>query len=177
MKTIPTIDIFEKPQRDNKGKFVKGNKVSIDNEGGLLCRLCTQEKEIMNKVSLYNEYTKGEVDGKVHMPWLEQLCDETYLNISDDTLSKWRDISNLDEMRHSIKLHTEFKDAVSRIFRRQRFYLKMGGLRASHSSFHQFLLETNHNHVRAERQILAGDADKPINQKLEIEITEAKKYE
>lgn len=170
MDTIKTIDLFQKPQRNALGQFVNGHQLSVGNEGKS-CQFCKNPEEILKKVNLYYAWCKGKVNGRQHMPYLEELCDEEYLDIDDTTLVNWT------AKAHDPHLHSKLITAVSRIWMRQKYWLKVKGLAASNSSFYIFLLKANHGMIETERQIQSGDKDNPVQNKLEIEITEAKRHE
>lgn len=179
MDNLKTIDLFAKPQRDEKGHFIKGNTMTPIGKVGRHCEFCPNAKEILKKVTLYRHYCNGKVNGKKRVPFLEELCDEDYLDILVDQLEDWCKTTEIKEHDsvHNPSLHTELSRSVALIFNNQRLWLKKRLLSDKNPTGAIFLLKANHGMMETEKRILAGDPEKPVNQKLEIEITEAKKHE
>ena len=173
MKTLDNIDLFAKPQRDEKGRFIKGNTMTPIDKVGNACQYCENKEAILKKIQLFSLWTRGKLpDGKLHMPYIEDLVDEDFLDVVYDTFLNWVDLKN----DHSAAFHTELIQTYKKLFTRQRSMLLKRSLNQNAVGA-IFQLKVNHGYVETEKRILAGDPDKPVNQKLEIEITEAKKHE
>lgn len=171
MKMLQTIDLFAKPQRDEKGRFVKGNSESIGN-AGKPCFFCRDREHYLKKINLYSLWTLGKLDKKPHMPYFQMLCDEDYLDISYDTFLDWTN----EKDQHAIENHAELIQIRKKLMRRQEGYLLQRTL-SSAATGAIFQLKANHGYIETEKRILAGDPEKPVNQKLEIEIIDAKRNE
>lgn len=179
MDEIKTIDLFAKPQRDKNGKFITGNTASVGNAGGNKCEFCPNAKEIVKKVNLYRLFCNGKVNGKKRIPFLEELCDEDYLDILVDQLEDWvrnKELSSKDPV-HDPSLHAELARTIAKLFTSQKLWLKKRVLGDKQPTGAIFLLKANHGMIETERQIQSGDKDNPIENKLQIEITEAKRHE
>ena len=169
MDTLKTIDIFAKPQRDAQGKFIKGNTQSEGN----VCEYCIREEEILKKIELFSLWTRGKLpDKKLHMPYIEDLVDEDFLDVLYDTFLNWVDEKN----EHAKQKHGRLIQTYKKLFSRQRGMLLKRTL-SQNATGAIFQLKVNHGYIETEKRILAGDQNNPVREKLEIEITQAKKYE
>src|SRR6266576_1781961 len=103
MNNIKTIDLFAKPQRDVAGKFIKGNTESVDNSGKP-CFYCRDKERIQKKIELFSLWTRGKLpDKKLHMPYIQVLCDEDYLDIPYETFHNWLK----EGVAHNDEFHSE----------------------------------------------------------------------
>ena len=159
----------EKPQRNEKGQFAPGNNAS-EGSGGRPCGFCEKRTEIMNKIKLYSEWTLGNVDKKLHVPYLEELCDETYLDIHTDTLTNWTDNA------HDVVLHTELIATIKKLKMRQKRLLLMRTL-GQVSTGAIFQLKANHGMIETEKQMMVGGNNNDSPVKYDINIIPKKKRE
>ncbi len=157
-----------KPQRDEKGLFLEGNQISVGNEGGRPCLFCREPVRIMQKINLYKEYCEGKVDGKIHIPYLQELCGYDYLDVRKDTLYDWTTNEN-----HA-QLHSELKDAIKSLLERQELRLLQATLTSTPTGA-IFQLKTNHKYVETEKTLIAGVNNEPM--KYEIAIIAKKQRE
>ena len=172
MDEIKTIDIFAKPQRDASGKFVKGNTLTPP-DNSRPCIYCTNREEILKKIQLFSLWTQGKLpDKKLHMPYIEDLVDEDFLDVVYDTFLNWVDEKN----EHVKENHADLIQTYKKLFTRQRGMLLKRTL-SQNATGAIFQLKVNHGYIETEKRILAGDQNNPVREKLEIEITQAKKYE
>lgn len=119
-------------------------------------------EEMLSKAQGYFLRCYGKMDGKQRIPFIEELALE--LEVDEDTIVEWKNKKNDD----GSLIYPEFSATYSRILLLQKFRLKQNGLKGKNQSFVQFLLNANHGMISAEKQILAGDRQEP----LEIVITE-----
>lgn len=175
MDSLKTIDLFAKPQRDASGKFIKGNTESVGNSGKP-CFFCRDKENILKKVELFSLWTRGKLPDKhLHMPYIQDLCDEDYLDILVDTWNDWTREEG-DYAEHNAEFHSELIRAKKKLFARTEGMLLKRTL-AQNPTGAIFQLKVNHGYIETEKRILAGDQNNPVREKLEIEITQAKKYE
>lgn len=160
----------ELPQRDKKGYFAKGNRIGVDSGGGRFCEFCPHGEEILKKIDLYAAYCMGDVDEKMHPPFLEELCGYKYLNILVADIYRWIDNAKPmpHDLNHKIELHSALADSVKRLVQYQKQFLLNHSLFNNQVSGAIFQLKANHGMIETEKRILAGDKDN----KLEIIITE-----
>lgn len=171
MEEIKTVDLFAKPQRDASGKFVKGNTMTPIDKVGNVCHYCTNKEAVLKKIQLFSLWTQGKLpDKKLHMPYIEDLVDEDFLDVVYDTFLNWVDEKN----DHSRENHAELIQTYKKLFTRQRGMLLKRTL-SQNATGAIFQLKVNHGYVETEKRILAGDSQNPVREKLEIEITEAKR--
>ena len=158
-----TPPVEEKPQRNEKGQFVEGNTVSVGNSGKP-CSFCEKPFEIIQKIKLYGQWTRGKVDGKIHVPFLEELCDEDYLDISEDTITNWV------EHAHDEVAHAELIRAIKTLMMRQKGFLKKRVLGDKNPTGGIFLLKANHGLIETEKQMLVGgqQGDQPVRYDIRI---------
>jgi len=149
--------------RNAKGQFVKGNKASVDNEGGRPCEMCTHKDEYLKITNDFYTRCRKATDGKVAMPWFEELALD--LDCDDETIKIWA--TKKDE--NGVLEHPEFSASYVKINTLQKLRLSQRLLGRYNPTGAIKLLEWNHNKVAASKQILAGDKDEP----LEIVITKA----
>lgn len=143
--------------RNEKGQFAPGNNAS-HGAGGSTCDFCKRPVEIIQKIKLYGQWTRGKVDGKIHVPFLEELCDEDYLDIDEDTLTNWT------LHAHDQERHAELIGAIKTLMMRQKGFLKKRVLGDKNPTGGIFLLKANHGMVEAEKKILVGEkSSDPIN--------------
>ena len=148
--------------------MVKGNTQSLGN----VCEYCTKEEEILKKVQLFSLWTRGKLpDKKLHMPYIEDLVDEDFLDVIYDTFLNWVDENN----KHAQEKHGRLIQSYKKLFSRQRGMLLKRTL-SQNAAGAIFQLKANHGMMESEKRILAGDSQNPVAQKLEIEITEAKRH-
>ena len=168
--TTSVTKTVEIPQRDKKGLFAKGNKIGLDNGGGRPCEFCPQGEEILKKIELYAAYCMGDVDEKMHPPFLEELCGYKYLNILVADIYRWIEYAKPmpHDLNHRIELHSALSDAVKRILQQQKQFLLNHSLFNNQVSGAIFQLKANHGMIETEKRILAGSTKEP----LEIIITE-----
>ncbi len=160
-KEEPTPD----PNRNEKGQFVEGNRESVGNSGKP-CQFCKHAVETTNKVMLYSNWTLGKVDGKYHVPFLEELCDEDYLDIHTDTLHDWTNGKHAEE-HHSELIHT-----IRKLVMRQKKLLLKRTLTDSQVAGAIFQLKANHGLMEAEKKVLVGDKN---SDPMEFVITEERR--
>lgn len=151
----------DKPQRNEKGHFIEGNTVSVGNEGGRPCEFCERPVEIINKVNLYREWCRGKVDEKLHIPYLEELVSEDYLDITIDQLEDWVKSEN-----HK-KEHAELSRAIGHIKNRQKLYLMKRTVN-NDSRGSMFLLSANYGVIEKSKQYQAGDKNEPLEYNIHI---------
>ncbi len=168
MDEIKTIDLFAKPQRDEKGRFIKGNDgVPPIHE----CHFCRDQERILNKIELFSLWSRGKVDKKLHMPYIQVLCDEDYLDVPYETFHNWLK----EDSEHNQKFHLRLMQTIKKLYYR-REHMLLNRTFQQNATGAIFQLKANHGYVETEKRILAGDKGNPVEQKLEIEIVEAKKH-
>jgi hypothetical protein len=172
--TMPTLNLFEpidkfKDFRNGKGQFTTGNtaRFQAGNKAGLgnhdTGRPTKYTDEILKKAEAYLEKCKVQK----HIPFTQELALE--LKISRETINQWRTATDKDgEIRYRA-----FSDICEDIDTYQEVAIIKRGLAGKAPSFAQFLLETKHKYIKTEKQILIGEKDNPVREKLEIEIVEA----
>ncbi len=144
-----------------KSGFQKGNNAS-NGKGGRRCEFCKEPEKILNKIKLYSEWTLGRVDKEVHTPFLEELCDEDYLDIHMDTIHDWT------HGKHAEANHVDLIRTIKKLVMRQKRFLLKHTLTSQQVSGAIFQLKANHGMIETEKKILAGSGTEP----LEIIITE-----
>ena len=163
---VKSIDLFAKPQRNEKGQFVKGNTLTPVDKVGPKCKFCQDPDFYLKKIALYDLWTRGKLpDGKIHIPFLEELCDTDYLGIHTDTLNEW-----ITDELHKTE-HPELAATIKGLVMRQKQFLLKRTLGANNPSGAIFQLKANHGLMEAEKKIIAGDKHEP----LQIEIIEEDK--
>ncbi len=151
-----------KPQRDEKGKFIEGNQVSVGNQGGNKCEFCQRPVEIMNKVNLYREYCRGNVDGKSHLPYLQELVSEDYLDITMDQFEDW-----IKSEKHR-EQHAELTRTVKKIMNRQQLQLLRLTMHNETYRGAALQLGANHGIVAATKEYQAGSQGEPLEYNIHI---------
>lgn len=150
--------------RNSKGQFVRGNTASEDNEGGRPCKLCENEEAYMKIVNDFYTKCRKAGEGKVVMPWFEELALD--LDCDDETVSIWATKMDGDSLEHP-----EFSASYAKIKTLQKLRLQQRLLGRYNPSGAIKLLEWNHNKVSANKQIIAGDSNQP----LQVEIIEERR--
>lgn len=167
--TKTTAKTIEKPlKRSPKGQFIEGNHEGIN--AGRPCEFCPQSEMILKKIDLYAAYCMGDVDDKMHPPFLEELCGYKYLNILVSTIYRWIDNDKPmpHDKKHNQELHSELSESVKRLVQYQKQFLLNHSLFNNQVSGAIFQLKANHGMIETEKRILAGSVKEP----LEIIITE-----
>lgn len=169
MDEVKTIDLFG-PQRNAKGQFVNGNPATLQPKE---CFYCKDKERILKKVELFNLWTRGKVDKKLHMPYIQVLCDEDYLDVPYETFHNWLK----EDSEHNQEFHATLIQTIKKLYYRKEFMLLNRTLSDKTPVGSIFQLKANHGFIETEKQIHAGDKENPVLNKLEIEITEAKRHE
>lgn len=152
-----------KPQRNEKGQFIQGNQEARGLENsGRPCEFCERPVEIMNKVNLYREYCRGNVDGKTHLPYLQELVSEDYLDITMDQFEDW-----VKSERHK-KEHSELSRTVSKIMNRQQLNLLRLTMYNETYRGAALQLAANHGIVAITKEYQAGIKEEPIQYNINI---------
>lgn len=150
------------PNRDAKGKFIPGNTASVGNEGGRPCEFCKNKDKIMVVVKKYYEKCRKAADGKVAMPFIEEIALD--LDINEETGTDWeKKVTPTGELEHP-----EFARLMSSVRMLQKLRLKQRTLGRYNPTGAMFLLRTSHGQMEVEKKILAGDQDEPLR----IEVIE-----
>lgn len=171
--TLPTVDLFAKSQRNDRGQFLSGNSTQFQS-GNQAAKGSTTN----GRPTKYNEEIQKKADeffakcyaggGKnQRLAFIEALALE--LDIDPETLLEWSRKKNED----GSLMYPDFSATYKRFMTLQKLQLMSRGSAGKGQSFNQFLLSANHGMIPAEKQILAGDRQEP----LEIIITEEKHLE
>lgn len=161
MRDRRTVELV-KPQRDEKGQFIEGNQESK----GLLnsgppCKFCDDRTNIISKVNLYIEKCNGNLDGKVQVPYIEELC--LVLGIHTDTLADWMnppDTSHIHEVAELIRAYKSIKMMQKlRLMQTTLTNTATGAI---------FQLKANHGMVETEKTLIAGVNNEPVKYEILI---------
>lgn len=126
------------------------------------CTFCEDRTKIMQKVHLYREYCEGKVDGKPHIPYLQELCGYDYLDMLTTTLWGW-----VNNERHEAE-HQELTNTIKKLLERQQLRLLQRTLGVHNPSGAIFQLKANHGMIETEKQILAGQSGEPLEYNIHI---------
>lgn len=162
---VPIIQEI-KPQRDKNGLFLPGNQLSVGNSA-THCSYCENRAKINSKINLYIEQCQGNVDGKLKMPYLEELC--MILGIHVDTITDW--------MNPNVNHDHECSELV-RAYKTIKMLQKLRLLQTTLTTTPTgaiFQLKANHGMVETEKTLIAGVNNEPM--KYEIAIIAKKQRE
>lgn len=152
----------DKPKRNAKGHFLKGNKESVGMSPGRPCEYCQNKDAVLKTVYLYQAYCEGELpDHKsLEIPYIEELC--LKLKIHTDTLNDWckGDCTQGD--------HSDIVRTIKGIMMMQKLRL-LQRTNGNNPTGAIFQLKANHKMIEIEKKILAGDDKEP----LEIHIVDS----
>lgn len=160
--TLPTLDLFAKPQRNEKGQFVTGNSTQFQpgNTAGAgnhnAGRPSKYNEELQQKAEAY--YQKC-IDKK-QVPFIQEL--QLELGITRETVNEWKTA----KYENGNLKFPAFSDIAFKIDTLQELALLKRGIGGKAATFNMFLLKTKHGYIETDKQILAGDSDN----KLEIVI-------
>ncbi len=144
----------EKSQRNDKGQFVEGNKLSVGNHGGNPCEYC-QNKEKYQKIA--DDYLKSIRESvKPVTPWIEELA--LLIDVSDSTIVNWADKTDDDGKRE----HPEFFSSYSRLKSLQKLRLKQRALGRFTPHGALYLLNADHKVIQTNKEILSSDREEPL---------------
>lgn len=160
--------IAAKPERDAKGHFLPGHTESVGNDGGRPCKFCENESIIMKKTTAYIREFLNAKGGRGETPFIEELA--LKLEVDENTMTNWatKKRKDTEELEHPM-----FLGAFNTIMGLQKLQLKRIGLKGRAQHFAQFLLSANHDLISAEKRIVAGDSQEPLN----IRIVDDKQFE
>lgn len=159
---LSPVEEKPKPVRDEKGHFVQGNKESEGlTNSGPKCEFCERPVEIINKINLYREYCRGKVDEHQHIPYLQELVSEDYLDITMSQLEDWRNSEKHKEQ------HAELNRAIGKLMNRQQLNLLQATLTDRYRGA-MFQLSANHGMIEKSKQYQAGDANEPLAYNIHI---------
>lgn len=130
--------------------------------GGRPCKFCEHREEYMTKTNAYLEKCKKGVNGKPIIPYIEELALE--LNTLDTNIVNWVNKMTPENERE----HEEFFAAYSTVKMIQKLRLQQRALGRYQPVGAIKLLQFNHGMMETSKQVIAGDANEP----LEIIITE-----
>lgn len=113
-------------------------------------------EDMLVKAKKYFDRCYGKIDGRLRMPFIEELALE--LEVDEDTILAWKNKKNED----GTLTYPEFSATYSRIFLLQKLRLMQSGLSGKSPSFTMFLLSANHGLFSAEKRVLSAENTEPI---------------
>ncbi len=143
-------------------EFAEHAKIHVKNKGGRPCDFCRDPQTILKKVKLYLEYCEGKVDGKMHIPFLQELCGYGYLEMLTTTMWDW--VKSEDHKAE----HAELSNAIKTLMERQQLRLLQRTLGAHNPVGAIFQLKANHGMIETEKKLLVGDKGAPLETVIRI---------